>query len=324
MKILVIFTGGTIGSTKNGGVIRTDKSNAYYLLDLYGRLDSSVEFTAVQAYSLLSECLDGSHMNTLYNSINENNIERYDGVIVTHGTDTLQYCASYISYRLGLCSTPVVFVSANYPLRDERSNGLENFCAAVDFIRQKVGSGVFAAYKNADEKPKIHRASRLAAHIAYDDRLHSIFDECYGEIIDNSFFKNSSYRETADEVDLSTSEMQEHNSDVIKMNAYVNMNYPHIDDSVKAVIFETYHSGTLNTADEQLGRFCKYADSINVPIFLAGGCRGFYYESKLLYKTLKINVLPAASPIAMYVKLCLIKKDDLKDVFLPCGGDIFV
>lgn len=321
MRILVVFTGGTIGSIKTDGVISPDKSNSYLLLDLYEKFDSSVDFVCVEPYTILSENLSGENLCLLYDCITANDFEKYDGVIVTHGTDTLQYTSAFLSYLFGLCKIPIVLVSANYPLADKRSNGFDNFRAAVDFVRAELGKGVFVAYKNYGENPKIHRASRIIAHNAYDDKIQSVFNEFCGEIINGTFTKNILYGEKDDEVKITLPKQFGETSDVLKISPYVAMKYPALTSETKAVLFEGYHSGTLNTSGRALNEFCQNADKLNIPVFLTGACKGFYYESKKLFDKLKINVLPPASPIAMYIKLWLIKKDKINDVFLSCGGD---
>ena len=322
MKILVVFTGGTIGSTKNNGVISPDKSNSYLLLDLYRKLDEQTEFVSVQPYTILSENLCGDNLNQLYDCICKNITTDTDGVIVTHGTDTLQYTSAFLSYAFGLNSIPIVVVSANYPLADERSNGFANFASAVDFIRENAGSGVFTAYKNEGENPKIHRASRLIAHRCYDDNVFSVFNSFYGEIVEHNFVKNPVYSQLDDKINMNQNIKLGKSSDIIRVNPCVGMEYPVVSDKIKAILLEGYHSGTLNTISQDFIDFCKGADDKNVPIFLTGACKGFYYESKLMYEKLKINVLPPASPIAMYQKLWMLNKRLTNDIMLPCGGDI--
>ncbi len=99
------------------------------------------------------------------------------------------------------------------------------------------------------------------------------------------------------------------------------MTYPQIRQGTKAVLLEGYHSGTLNTDGSELTKFCAEAEKCGVPVYLTGAEQGFFYESKLMFEKLKIEVLPPASPIAMYMKLWMLKKDRLDDVYLPCGGD---
>lgn len=318
MKILVVFTGGTIGSTNADGVISPDKANSFKLLNMYSKIDNSVEFVSAQPYNILSENVCFDNMVALCDCIKSYDLSDFDGVIVTHGTDTLQYSSAYLSYYFGLCKTPIVVVSANYPLEDSRSNGLDNFCAAVNFIKAKQGRGVFVSYTNLNENSKIHRASRALPHLPYSDLVFSIRDEIYGELHGNEFVANKSYADKNDELDFSEVDC---NSEVLYIRPFVGMSFPEITENTKAILLEGYHSGTLNTSGDALQNFCKKADEKGVMVFLTGSCQGFNYESKDLFDELKINVLPPASPIAMYVKLSMLSKDKIMNVYIPRGGD---
>lgn len=326
MKILVVFTGGTIGCIDKNDVLKTDESCSYLLLDMFKSYEhnvlksrNSVAFETISPYIVLSENLTFSHLEMLRDCINRYDINNFDGVIVTHGTDTLQYTASYLSYAFSNCSKPIVLVSANYPLTDERSNGFENFVNAIDFIKNGNGKGVFVSYKNAGENGKIHRGARLLPHSAYSDEVKSVFNSFFGDMIDRRFVKNPDYAEQKDEITFDG--MFRTGESVLRLNACVNMVYPERLKNIKAVLIEGYHSGTLNTQSEELRNFCRNAQNLNIPVLLTGACKGFYYESKLLFDRLNIRVLPVASPIAMYIKLSLLDKDKLDFVYLPCGGD---
>ena len=324
MNILVVFTGGTIACSENGGALSPDNKNSALLLNMYTSIDKNVKFTPIQPYSILSENLMAENLVALYNCIKSYDLSQFDGVIVAHGTDTLQYTASFLSYTFGLCNMPIVLVSANYPLMDVRSNGFENFCGAVYFIKAKSGKGVFVSYKNTGESLKIHRASRLLAHSAYSDSVFSVFDAHYGEISENTFIKNIDYKELEYEIDFSDKVENISSSKVLKINPYVGFVYPDLDDlGVKAVLLEGYHSGTLNTENRDLKEFCENAQRLNIPVFLTGACKGFFYESKLMFDKLKIKVLPPASPIAMYIKLWLADENDFDGIYQPAGGDFF-
>lgn len=321
MKILTVFTGGTIGSTKSEGVISLDSENSYKLLEMYSKKDKKVEFTAVQPLNILSENMNGKFLTQLYKCISSYDLSRFDGVIVAHGTDTLQYTAAYLSYAFGLCKTPIVIVSANFPLEDRRSNGFHNFCGAVEIIRSRKGRGVFVSYANCEYFADIHRGAKVLQHTAYSDELYSIHDNIFGEIHGKEFVKNDFYSEQQDEISLADCTELEETSNVLYVKPYVGMTYPHITNGTKAVLLEGYHSGTLNTDGDGLTKFCLDAEKCGVPVYLTGAEQGFFYESKLMFEKLKIEVLPPASPIAMYMKLWMLKKDRLDDVFLPCGGD---
>lgn len=327
MKILVVFSGGTIGSSVKNGVISPEESNSYKLLKMYEEKcgkQSEIHFTVVQPFSILSENMDGRLLTKLYNCINNYNLCEFDGVIIAHGTDTLQYTAAYLAYSFGLCGTPIVLISAAYPLDDERSNGMENFCAAVELIRHGKCRGVFVSYKNRDVGYTfIHRASRVLNHLPYDDSVLSMYDNCVYAVYSEGqgVCLNESYTEKSDEISLSDCAELDDRSDVMFLKSYAGAHFPEIPYGTKAVLLEGYHSGTLNTGSAELKKFCKKAQISNIPVYLTGACDGFNYESKSLFKIFKINVLPQASPIAMYMKLWMLKKERIDDVCRPCGGD---
>lgn len=320
MEILVVFTGGTISCTNENGVLSTDEGNSYLLLDMYRRIDSSVNFKILSPYTILSENLCGDNLMTLYNALKNYDISRLDGIIVTHGTDTLQYTSAFLGYAFSDCKLPMVVVSANYPLADSRSNGFDNFCAAVDFIRSEQGSGFFVAYKNDSSAVQIHRATRLLAHSAYSDSLHSIFDIPFGYIKSGKFVANQYYTESKNKFVFDSVSISSKN-DILIIKSGVDINYPQLNNSINALLMEGFHSGTLATNLKPMQNFCAQAKQRGIPIFLTGVCSGFEYESKLLFNELSISVLPTAAPISMEMKLRLLSKQNIRNVFLPCGGD---
>lgn len=320
MKILVVFTGGTISCTQKNGVLSTDENNSYLLLDMYNKLDSSVNFEILKPYTILSENLCGDYLMMLYNAIKNYDFSQIGGIIVTHGTDTLQYTSAFLGYAFSDINLPMVVVSANYPLADRRSNGFKNFCAAVNFIKARQGRGVFAAYQNNNDIPKIHRATRLLAHNAYSDSLHSIFDMPFGYIENGNFIANPDYTESEskfifDKINISSC------NDIVIIKSGIDINYPQLNSNIKAILIEGFHSGTLATALKPLQNFCEMAKHYEVPIFLTGICSEFGYESKLIFDELSIISLPAAAPIAMEIKLRLLDKQHIRNVLLHCGGD---
>ena len=110
MKLLVILTGGTIGSGFCEEFISLNENSKNVLLDGYNHL----QIDTVQPYTILSEQLKAEYINLLIKCVGENLNKDYDGIIITHGTDTLQYTASALSCIYSNTSIPVVLVSSNY------------------------------------------------------------------------------------------------------------------------------------------------------------------------------------------------------------------
>ena len=122
MKILFIFTGGTIGSTCHENVISPDSSKSHKLIQEYDtRFGIDFEFSVLEPYVELSENNTGEHIKKLCLCVTNNINKNYDGIIVTHGTDTIQYSAATLGYALSSNSIPVCIVSANRPIDDKKS-----------------------------------------------------------------------------------------------------------------------------------------------------------------------------------------------------------
>lgn len=302
MKILTVFTGGTISCSERDGVLAPDSGNGAVLLALARQAGVKAEFVTTQPYTVLSENISAAHLRQLRVCIEARlGQERFDGVIVTHGTDTLSYTAAYLDFVLGARQFPAVLVSANYPLRDPRSNGLANFTAAVAVIRTGV-RGVFAAYQNTgDASVTVHRGSDILPHQPYEDSLYSVFQTPFGAVTDGVFQKNPAFLERGTE-DLSDHEL---NGSVLFLRPYVGMRFPETLRGVKAVLLEGWHSGTLPTAQPAFRAFCAQARRQDVPLYLTGCTDGFAYESKSAFAELGIKPLPPGSPVAAYLRLWL-------------------
>ncbi|MCM1568456.1 MAG: asparaginase [Roseburia sp.] len=337
MKLLVIFTGGTIGSTLNDGYISTDCGKAYQLIERYRNLNRrSADFDLLEPFSLLSENMTGETITALGNCVRENIHKPYDGIIITHGSDTIQYTAAALSYFLPRPPIPVLLVCSQLVLEHPLANGLANFSAAVDFIASGAGTGVFVPYRNHDGVIYIHRGTRLLPHLPYGDDLHSIYGQSYGIMQENGCFtKNKPLRQSESDKTLSGAHgLQlplEWHSGVLRLFPYPGMQYPSLDYSTlpesgakalcpgsgsrrkvsvpvsegqpKAVLLDTYHSGTLCSMTPGMEAFFHAAAQKGLPVFLTGADAGPDYDSVKLWKKLHVTTLPPASPIAMYMKL---------------------
>ena len=156
-KILVVFTGGTIGSTAAEGTINTSSEAPFKLLQQFQqhyKNNRQIYFSTVQPLQILSENLAPCVWQMLITAIESQQHDQYDGIIVTHGTDTLAYTAAALSFYFNAIKIPMLLVSSDYPLDDTRANGLENFMCAVEFILQNIQAGIFVPYRNRQKHPK--------------------------------------------------------------------------------------------------------------------------------------------------------------------------
>ena len=334
MKILFIFTGGTIGSTTGDEFISLEKGKPYKIIKAYEKkygIDFS--YDTLEPYTLLSENSMGSNMKVLAKTVKDNLDKDYDGIIVTHGTDTLQYSGALLSYVTGLSKVPVCLVSSDKPIENEEANGLYNMDAAVALIREagKDDSirGTFVPYRNKDKITYINRGSRMLSSYAYSADMYSVEDKYYGIYDGKKIIKNDSYKEKEDAAEVLSADGFGETSDMIlRIEPYPGMVYPAVDEKIKAVILGTYHSGTLPMETEGLKEFLLKLKNKNIDVFITGAREGISYESTKEYKTLNVRIVEDLAPIAVYIKLWMIltmeteNKNTLLDrLILTVGGE---
>ena len=313
MKILFVFTGGTIGSTLGeGNIISPDAAKSYKIIEAYGaKYPVDFEYDTLEPYTELSENNTGANLKRLAACVAQKLDGGYDGIVITHGTDTLQYTAAALGYAIGNDSVPICIVSATRPIEHAQSNALDNLHAAVSFIRQGAGRGVFVPYRNDNsDTVMLHRATRLLAGKAFSDEVSSIFDSVYGHFdADFKFIKNENYSEKADEIaPLDLSSLKDFSEKILLLPAYTGMNYTGISKKVKYILLNTYHSGTVNTKSERAKKFFLKAKKKGVRVYATGVTGGPDYASAAEYDALGIVGLKNVSPVAAYIKLWILSE----------------
>ncbi|MBR7101347.1 MAG: asparaginase [Clostridia bacterium] len=315
MKILFIFTGGTIGSTlQKDNVIATDAKKSYKIIEAYGnKYGIDFDYDVCEPYTELSENNTGEHIRMLSACVEGKLDCGYDGIVITHGTDTLQYSAAAMGYLLGASSVPVCLVSANRPIEHERSNALENLHGAISLIKDGSSRGAFVIYRNDNSKVvRVHRATRLIGSKSFSDDVSSIFGCIYGHFdSDYKFVKNENYLESKDEVcPLPVNNISDFSEGVAVLFPYTGMIYPEIGKKTKFILLNTYHSGTINTKSESAKEFFLKAKEMGITVYAVGIPEGPEYQSSKSFEELGIIPLKNISPVAAYVKLWLLSKNE--------------
>ncbi len=131
-NILLIYTGGTIGMTKDY------RSNALKSFD-FSHLKSKIPELKLLGCHIESisfeQPIDSSNMNTenlvQIVEILEKNYNQYDGFVLLTGTDTMSYTASSISFMLEHLQKPIVFTGSQLPIGDLRTDAKENLITAI-------------------------------------------------------------------------------------------------------------------------------------------------------------------------------------------------
>ncbi len=136
-SILVIYTGGTIGMFKdaNGSLIPVDFNELHDhipSLDLFNFQIDSYSFDPI---------IDSANMKpelwVKLAEVIQKNYENYDGFVILHGSDTMSFTASALSFILENLNKPVIITGSQLPLGIPRTDGRENFITSLELAAAK-------------------------------------------------------------------------------------------------------------------------------------------------------------------------------------------
>jgi len=250
MRIALILTGGTICSRSDAsGTRRSDAEASVTVLEDYYRAHhpySSVSFEVQMPVDKLSEDLSPEDWCELIRSIASLEGRLPDGIIVAHGTDTLDQTAAMLSAVLCGISVPVILVSAIAPLDDPISNGHANFEAAVKLICSGLNAGVWVVYENSDGGMYLHRGFELKP--CEHDSM-SFFSANMHRLADVLSMPKTGIKKEARLNLRAIAEKSSHVPEVLLLHPYNGLRYDRIRlEGLSAVVHSTYHSETANAS----------------------------------------------------------------------------
>lgn len=193
-KILLIYTGGTIGMIKDfeTGVLKTFDFDT--LLERIPELH--LLGCEVKPYSFENP-IDSSDMNPFYwkqiAQVIKDHYDTYDGFVILHGSDTMSYTASALSFMLQNLSKPVILTGSQLPIGDLRTDAKENLITSIQLATltdngkpkiQEVGlyfeyklyrgnrtSKISAEHFNAFTSPNFPALAESGVHLNVKDEL---------------------------------------------------------------------------------------------------------------------------------------------------------
>ncbi len=131
-KILLIYTGGTIGMIKNtetGALRAFDFDNLLLRIPELKLLECDIETISFK------EPIDSSNMNPQFwiemAEVVESNYTEFDGFVILHGSDTMSYTASALSFMLENLAKPVILTGSQLPIGDLRTDAKENLITSI-------------------------------------------------------------------------------------------------------------------------------------------------------------------------------------------------
>lgn len=151
-SILIVYTGGTIGMKNDettGALVPFDFSGIYEEFPSIRRLHVDIDVHT------MPKLIDSSNVRPsdwcAIAEVIRSNYELYDGFVILHGTDTMSYTASALSFMLENLTKPVVFTGSQIPIGVLRTDGRENLITAIEI----------AGAKHPDGRPIIPEVSLL-------------------------------------------------------------------------------------------------------------------------------------------------------------------
>ena len=132
-SLLIIYTGGTIGMVKD---TETGALQPYPFEDIYKLMPVLRSFDYNLQSVSFNPLIDSSNVTPSFwvklATVIEENYEKYDGFVVLHGTDTMSYSASMLSFMLENLNKPVIFTGSQLPMGVVRTDGRDNFINAIE------------------------------------------------------------------------------------------------------------------------------------------------------------------------------------------------
>lgn len=144
-KILIITTGGTLAMSRNeNNQLVPDGDNKVSKM-INDDFSAVAEIDLIDAFNIDSSNITTENWHTLTQII-EANRPKYDGFVITHGTDTLAFTAAALSYAGGDFSKPIAITGAQVPMNTSGSDTSMNLSNSIEIILSGKVKGVFTVF----------------------------------------------------------------------------------------------------------------------------------------------------------------------------------
>jgi L-asparaginase len=252
-SILLIYTGGTIGMMKD---FETGALKAFNFKKLLQKIPEIKQLDCAIETISFEKPIDSSNMNpekwVQIATIIEENYTAFDGFVVLHGSDTMSYSASALSFMLENLNKPVVFTGSQLPIGDLRTDAKENLITAIQIASlQQKGKPVINEVCLYFEY-KLYRGNRTTKINA--EHFNAFTSPNYPSLAESGVHLNVNHNLLTSKSSKKLVVRKELNDNV----AIIKM-FPGINESVLSAIFsipnlngvvlETYGSGNAPTHD---------------------------------------------------------------------------
>lgn len=264
MKIRLIATGGTIACmpSENGLVPALDANKLLDFIDI-----DRTGIDCVDLFNMDSSNIQPEEWCKLALKILKSSWD-YDGIVITHGTDTMAYTASMLSFMLRGIKIPVVFTGAQYPIAYPDSDGRRNLKNAFIAAREMHG-GVYICFGNSI----INGCRAVKTRTTSLNAFESINSPYVGIVANDKYYQISEPEHaTLDKVDY---------SDKIDPRVFLLKLIPGVsteiiekiaDCDISGVVVEAFGLGGVHNIRRDHVESFRHLINKNIPVIIASQC----------------------------------------------------
>ena len=298
VKILLIYTGGTIGMMKN---FETGALKAFNFSKLLNKIPELKQLDCEIETISFEKPMDSSNMNSIHwikiAKIIDENYSSFDGFVVLHGSDTMSYSASALSFMLENLNKPVIFTGSQLPIGDLRTDAKENLITAIQIASLQSKTKAVITEVGLYFEYKLYRGNRTTKINA--EHFNAFASPNYPELAESGVHLKVN---TPILLPKSTNKSLKINTTLDNNVAVIKL-FPGINETVlsailsipnlKGIVLETYGSGNAPTDEWFISLLKKAIKSglhiVNVTQCSGGSVSMGHYETSMTLK--KIGVI---------------------------------
>ena len=288
-SILLIYTGGTIGMVVNyetGALQPFDFEHIISQVPELNQLNvnlSSFSFDpAIDSSDVTPEIWERLSL------IIQENYDRYDGFVILHGTDTMSYTASALSFMLHNLSKPVILTGSQLPIGAIHTDGKQNLITAIEIAASKDKGKTIVPEVSIFFGTKLYRGNRTTKHSAEDFDAFASYN--YPSLAKSGIaiqFKKHLILQPKSDNFFVTPKID---PNVVVLKIFPGINRATVDTvcsmpNIKGIVLETYGSGNAPTAQWYFDTLIKAVERgvivLNVSQCQAGSVNMSSYDTGL-------------------------------------------
>lgn len=285
-KVCILTCGGTITMKRNNTGVLVPFYEGKVLLKKIPDLVKIAQITLKEITNSDSTNIDSQIWSKLAYFIKEN-YSTYDAFVITHGTDTMAYTASALSFALGNLDKPVIFTGSQKPIDDIPTDAKDNLINSVLVATYNIPSVVIVF------GPKILQANRTTKVSESNlDAFDSPMVSAIGEISLEPKFNNLRKKTTRQNI---LSYKPDFGRDVISIVLTPGLNAMHLAkllNDCNGIILEAFGPGNI---PEELLTFLNKAQKLNKPVVIISQCKRGVTKMQLYevgFQALKYGSIP--------------------------------